>query len=227
VVPQNSLGVGDPFVIPADVVEMQLAGIFEDYPVAGVKVGLVCDASGIIAVAKALARHASRIPIVVDPVLSDGRGEFRFLDDAALDALMTSLMPLATVLTPNLPEAATLLDEGITPESAGSAAERIVAMGPQSVLLKVGHSVDKMLTDIYADAAGARQLAALQRVGKSDVHGTGCQLASAILCELLADMDRVASIERARNYLWALIQRRRARAGHGRPMVVRTKSNRR
>jgi hydroxymethylpyrimidine/phosphomethylpyrimidine kinase len=178
---QNTAGVRGIHCCPPALVEAQIDAVFEDFAVAAVKIGMLASRELIETVAAALARHP-QVPLVLDPVMVASSGA-RLLDADALEALVGHLFPRATLVTPNLPEAALLLGrDDITRESMGEAARALRGLGAAAVLLKGGHlpsggMVDHLqLIDQEVEFHHPR----LPLEG----HGTGCTLASAIACGL-------------------------------------------
>src|SRR5690606_13314757 len=160
----------------------QLDACFEDFRIGAVKLGMLATAEVIETVADAL--EAQRPPhIVLDPVMVATSGA-KLLADDALDAMRSRLLPLATVLTPNIPEAELLLGHPIADAGdADAALAELRATGPGAVLLKGGHlDEDGIVVDRYADADGTLRFEHPRRA--LDGHGTGCTLASAIAANL-------------------------------------------
>ena len=152
------------------------------------------------------------LPIVVDPVMV-AKGGARLLDPAALGALRALLLPLATVLTPNIPEAEALLGGAVTDMAA--AAEALRALGPEAVLLKGGHGEGAVVRDALATADGVVVLER-PRIVTRHTHGTGCTLASALAAGLAQGMALRPAVERARDYVQAAIAAAPGfGAGHG------------
>ena len=173
----------------------QIDACFDDFDIGAVKLGMLATADVIHAVADALERHAPR-HVVLDPVMVATSGA-RLLEPAALDALRTRLLPLATVVTPNLPEAELLLGKAIpTHDEMEAACAALLDAGVAAVLLKGGHLADAGdVVDLFADASGITRYRHPRFV--LEAHGTGCTLASAVaanLCRGLAlrDACRVA-----------------------------------
>ena len=179
---QHTRGVTAVHVPPVAFLRAQIDACFDDFRIGAVKLGMLATSEVIHAVADALAAH--RPPhLVLDPVMVATSGARR-LEDDALDAMRTRLVPMATVLTPNIPEAELLLDMRI---ADGDAAERALvklrALGAGAVLLKGGHLAEgPSVVDRYLDGAGAVRFEH-ERIDV-DGHGTGCTLASAIAARL-------------------------------------------
>ena len=173
---QHTRGVTAVHVPPVEFLEAQIDACFEDFDIRAVKLGMLASAGVIEAVARALERH--RPPqVVVDPVMVATSGA-RLLEEDALHALRTRLLPLATVATPNLPEAELLLGRKIPDlEAMAEAAAALRALGASAVLLKGGHlQGGGEVVDILADAEGELRTAHPRLA--LDAHGTGCTLAS-------------------------------------------------
>ena len=175
---QNSQRVQAIHRVPAAHVEAQIRAAFADFRVGAVKIGMLASAPIVRAVARALRDPAPR-HIVLDPVLASSSGT-ALLSAAGLRALREDLLPMATLLTPNLPEAEILLGRRIV--DAVQAARDLRALGARAVLLKGGHGRGREVRDVLADARGVVEL----RHPRLPVHarGTGCALASAVAAGL-------------------------------------------
>lgn len=198
---QNTLGVAGVQVMPAEFVALSMRTVLADIGVDAVKLGMLANAAIIEAVAGALPRD---VPIVLDPVMVATSGAVLLPDDA-IAALIARLLPLATIITPNLPEAAKL-----TGLPVGTAAERIaaghalLARGAAAVLIKGGHATGEMLTDDLITPAGVETITR-PRIASRNTHGTGCTLAAGIATGLAQGLDLSAAVHRARRYLHAAI----------------------
>src|SRR5437016_3434498 len=176
---QNTTGVSCIHQVPAEFVTAQIDAVFADLAIGAVKIGMVAHPPVIDAIVAGLKRW-SPMHIVLDPVMVATSGD-RLLASEAIDALRTRLMPLASVITPNLPEAAALLDEPVAASEADieSQGRRLLALGCRSVLIKGGHGEGAESIDYLVDAKTTIALAA-PRVATSNTHGTGCSLSSAV-----------------------------------------------
>jgi hydroxymethylpyrimidine/phosphomethylpyrimidine kinase len=196
---QHTRGVTAVHVPPVAFLRAQIDACFEDFEIGAVKLGMLASAEVIHAVADALQAHRPR-HVVVDPVMVATSGA-RLLQADALDALRTRLLPMATVLTPNTPEAELLLGRPIVDGAAADAA--VVALrtlGAAAVLLKGGHLDEgDRVTDRYADAATTTRWQ--QPRMDVDGHGTGCTLASAIAANLCLGMRPEAACGAAIGYV--------------------------
>ena len=176
----------------------QIDACFDDFNVRAVKLGMLANAPIIHAVADALVAWKPSA-VIVDPVMVATSGA-KLLEDAALDALRTRLLPLATVLTPNLPEAELLLGRAIAPGAGADAAlADLLALGPESVLLKGGHLAE----DTVIDRFGSGVLRASFRHPRQPVegHGTGCTLASAIAAQLALGQSPLQACRQGTDYI--------------------------
>lgn len=217
---QNTLGVTAWRPTPTALLAAQIDAVLSDLPVAALKTGLLPGAPAIRAVAAALARHPRRLPLVIDPVIGSTSGT-RFLDAAGLRALRRHLFPLATLITPNWPEAAALTGLPVTTLAEAEAAARALARSAGcAVLLKGGHSPDRArcIDLLITPAAGAtassaassrapaapafrlRRLSA-PRLATPNTHGTGCTLSAAIAAGLARGQSLPAAVVRARALL--------------------------
>lgn len=201
-------------VSPA-MIRAQIAAVLDDLDVAAVKIGMLGTAAATEAVADALAGCAA--PIVLDPVMIAKSGD-RLIDAPAIAAMVTRLLPMATVLTPNLPEAARLLDRMVAQDATETAAqgEALRAMGPAWVLMKGGHAEGDTLTDLLAGPEPRRFAA--PRIATRNTHGTGCTLSAAIAAGLAQGLSVPEAVARAHGWLHQAIvaaDRLNVGSGHG------------
>jgi hydroxymethylpyrimidine/phosphomethylpyrimidine kinase len=180
---QHTRGVSEVHVPPVDFLRAQLDACFDDFEIGATKLGMLATTDVIDAVADAL-DHYRPAHVVLDPVMVATSGA-RLLDPGALDALRQRLLPLATLVTPNLPEAELLLGHAIGDRDAMHAAcVELLGLGARAVLLKGGHLADGGgdVLDLYADANG---ITATRHPRLAlEAHGTGCTLASAVAAQL-------------------------------------------
>jgi len=212
---QNTQGVRAVHQVPPDMIAGQIAAVFEDLDIAAIKIGMIGDAEAIAAVASALER-APRVPVVLDPVMVAASGD-ALLAPGAEAALKQRLLSHADVLTPNLPEAARLLDvEPAGDEAAMRAqAEALAALGPKAVLIKGGHGTGDEALDILFDGSDFARFTAL-RVATKNVHGTGCTLSSAIAALLARGFGLHEAVRQAKTYLTsALAEADKLNVGQG------------
>jgi hydroxymethylpyrimidine/phosphomethylpyrimidine kinase len=202
---QNSQGVFAVVEMPAGFVGQQMALVLDDIGADAIKTGMLGKAAVIAEICGVLASKAADIPLVVDPVMLAKSGH-ALLDDSALGALRTQLIPRASVLTPNIPEAAALTGMTIEdPTAMLEAGRALLALGPAAVLVKGGHLSGDELVDILVTPEGVHSFPG-KRIQSKHTHGTGCSLASAIAEGLGRKMALPAAIERARAYVRQAIQ---------------------
>jgi hydroxymethylpyrimidine/phosphomethylpyrimidine kinase len=190
--------------VPPAIVTAQLDAVFADFTIGAVKTGMLATAANVRAIAAALRRH--RPPaLVIDPVLVASSG-MALLTGAALQRLRRDLLPLATLLTPNLPEAEALLGRRLaTRRDQERAARDLLEFGPAAVLLKGGHGSGREVVDVMA-APGAMRFFIHRRLpGK--VRGTGCTLAAAIAAGLALGQDLDSAVTAAESYLQDCLSR--------------------
>ena len=212
---QNTMGVSAIHDVPAAFVTAQIDAVFGDLDVGAVKVGMVSRREVIEAIAAALARWSPR-HVVVDPVMVATSGD-RLLSPDAVDALRTRLIPRAGLITPNLPEAAALLEEPVaaTETEIERQGRRLLALGSRAVLIKGGHGEGAESVDYLIDRDAVLRLAA-PRVATRNTHGTGCSLSSAIAAGLAKGEDLAAAVRNAKAYVSAAIAAAdRLGVGHG------------
>ncbi|MBQ7608935.1 MAG: bifunctional hydroxymethylpyrimidine kinase/phosphomethylpyrimidine kinase [Desulfovibrionaceae bacterium] len=197
---QNGLTVTGIAPTDPDFVRLQIETIEKGFPVQAAKTGMLFSVPIIEAVAHSLA-HAE-YPLVVDPVCVSQSG-VRLLEDSAIASLANSLFPLATLITPNIPEAELLAEHTITDEEdILFCGEKLLARVKGAVLIKGGHRLqDDSVTDILFQKDAAPQRLTNPRVRTENTHGTGCTLSAAIATGLAFKKDLVCAIKDAQNYL--------------------------
>ncbi|HQT64897.1 MAG: bifunctional hydroxymethylpyrimidine kinase/phosphomethylpyrimidine kinase [Acidocella sp. 20-57-95] len=209
---QNTLGVFGVQTMPAEFVKLSIATVLRDIGVDAVKLGMLANAGIIAAVAESLPRG---VPVVLDPVMVATSGAVLLPDDA-IAAVQKLLMPLATIVTPNLPEAAKLTGLSLHGRDDYVAAGRaLLAMGAQAALIKGGHADGDMLVDTLIYEGGIERFSH-KRIHTKNTHGTGCTLASAIATGLGQRLSLLEAVGRARDYLQKAIAHAPGfGAGHG------------
>jgi len=212
---QNTQRVTGILDVPAHFVRAQLDAVFEDIAIKAVKIGMLSRPEVIEAVADGLERHDARI-VVLDPVMIAKSGD-RLLHEEAVEALRERLLPLATLITPNLPEAGVLL--GRTPASNEPGMVEMAAdlrgLGPFAVLLKGGHLEGLGAIDVLDDGADPLVLGA-KRIETQATHGTGCTLSSAIAALLARGLALREAVRGAKTYLTRAIEASsELHVGHG------------
>jgi hydroxymethylpyrimidine/phosphomethylpyrimidine kinase len=214
---QNTRGVEGVDLVSPAFVSAQIEAVFADIRVDAAKIGMIASAEIGEAIANALSPHR-RLPLVLDPVMV-AKGGARLLAQEAVEVLTRRLLPLAAVVTPNLPEAAALLGG---PEATDRAemedqARRLLALGPKAVLLKGGHLPGAQSPDVLATPDGIRWFEGV-RVLTHNTHGTGCSLSSAIAAELGKGQALADAVAAAKSYVAGAVRMSAALSvgsGHG------------
>jgi hydroxymethylpyrimidine/phosphomethylpyrimidine kinase len=212
---QNTRGVAGIHLVPADFVTAQIDAVFGDLDVKAVKIGMVAQLATVDAIVAGLTRWSPK-HIVLDPVMVATSGD-RLLAMDAVEALRTKLIPRASLITPNLPEAAALLDEPVAVSEAAieSQGKRLLALGCQAVLIKGGHGQGTESIDYLIGETGIIALAA-PRIATRNTHGTGCSLSSAIAAGLAKGEDMETAVRNAKVWVSAAIAAAdRLGVGHG------------
>lgn len=199
---QNTLGVQGVLGVPPDFVRLQVRSVLGDLGADAVKSGMLADSPTIEAVCDALAAFGPGLPLVADPVMV-AKGGHPLLAPEAVATLKARLLPMAAVITPNIPEAEAL--SGLAIEDVAGmhrAAAALLRMGVRAVLLKGGHGTGEVLTDLLATPDGTEAFES-PRLDTRHTHGTGCTLASALACGLAQGMALREAVVRARAYVRA------------------------
>ena len=214
---QNTMGVSGVHLIPPTFVADQLNAILNDIRVGAIKIGMIANTEIAIAIADVLQVH-SEIPIVIDPVMI-AKGGHSLLDDNAIAVIKKRLFPLANILTPNLPEAASLLDKqtAMTREEMEQQGRALLKLGSKAILMKGGHldgvdSPDLLISDT------ASMWFEGKRIDTQNTHGTGCTLSATLAAELAKGESLENAVSNAKNYLLAAIMAADSLdigAGHG------------
>ena len=213
---QNTRAVTAVEAVSPALIRAQIEAVFADLPPQAVKTGMLGDSQTICTVADSLAAVA--LPyLVIDPVMVAKSGD-KLLADAAIATLRERLIPLATLITPNLPEAGELLGRSVTTrDDMPQAAADLLALGCHAVLLKGGHLAGDASDDLLLTAGGATWLSAARHPGKN-THGTGCTLSAAITAGLARGLALVDAVHAAKDYIGAAIaaaDRLHVGSGHG------------
>jgi hydroxymethylpyrimidine/phosphomethylpyrimidine kinase len=195
---QNTRGVRRVDRLPAESVRAQLDAVFDDLDVTAVKTGMLVDEQIVTVVAEVLERRRPRF-FVCDPVTVSSSGD-QLLDRAGVAALLARLVPLATVVTPNVDEVERLSGVAVRdPSDAERAGFVLLEHGARAVLVTGGHLAEAPATDVLVDASGSRIIAG-RFVGARHTHGTGCVLASAIATRLACGFRLLNAIEQAKEF---------------------------
>ena len=212
---QNTRGVTAIHDVPADFVAAEIDAVFSDLAVGAVKIGMLSQPAVIEAVADGLLRHRQE-KVVLDPVMVAASGA-PLIADTAVAVLRERLLPQVLLVTPNLPEAARLLDlpSAATPAAVEDQARRLLALGPRAVLLKGGHGQGPESADFLLTAERGRWLTA-PRIATRNTHGTGCTLSSAIAAGLAKELPLGEAVAAGKAYVTAAIAAAdRLSIGHG------------
>ena len=213
---QNTRAVTAIHEVPPEFVTAQIDAVFDDIEFAATKIGMLSRPEIIDAVADGLRRHGAA-NVVLDPVMVAKSGD-RLLRAEAIAALRERLLPLATVVTPNLPEAAVLLELEAPPQDEAGmidAAARLRELGPKAVLLKGGHMERDDAIDVFDDGDEPLTLVA-PRIATENTHGTGCTLSAAIAALLARGLSLRDAVREAKAYVTDAIRAAdRLAVGHG------------
>ena len=216
---QNTRGVSAVEPVAASFVVAQIEAVLGDLAAGAIKTGMLANAGIVEAVAGAL-RSGPACPLVVDPVMVATSGDILLAPDA-VDAVKRALVPLATIITPNLAEAACLLGASVAGSEAQAVAQAkaLLALGCEAVLVKGGHGSGEAAVDILCDSAGIERFAR-PRIDTPHTHGTGCTLSAAIAALMAQGAGLREAVGRAKTFVWeALAHGRALGIGKGRGPV--------
>lgn len=195
---QNTCGVRAVCAMEPELVAAQIDCVFADIRVDAVKIGMTANAGIITAIAAELQKHPG-VPVVLDPVMVSTSGRALLAPDA-VQALVRELLPLAAVVTPNLPETSVLVGREITTvENMHAAARELIAQGAKAVVIKGGH-LDGDAVDVFFDGKTFLQLSQ-PRCSTQNTHGTGCTFSSAIAASLAKGMPLANAVREAKGYI--------------------------
>ncbi|WP_342149739.1 bifunctional hydroxymethylpyrimidine kinase/phosphomethylpyrimidine kinase [Methylorubrum sp. SB2] len=214
---QNTNGVQGVHAVPPDFIAAQIDSVFSDLKVGAVKIGMLPSSDVIRAVAESLRRHAQNIPVVLDPVMVAASGD-RLISEEAVETLRAELMPMADIVTPNLPEAATLLGEAEAnhENEAVGQARRLLERGARAVLIKGGHGEGRESVDHLLGRDGTLRRFAAPRIETRNNHGTGCTLSAAVAAGLAKGLGLAEAVARAKTYVTEAIRTADSQqVGHG------------
>jgi hydroxymethylpyrimidine/phosphomethylpyrimidine kinase len=197
---QNTLGVRSIHAVPLQILADQIDAVVEDIGVDAVKIGMLHSADTVRAVASALQRHGLS-QVVLDPVMVATSGA-KLIDDPAVAVLVRELFPLATLVTPNLDEAALLVGRPLRSEADMEAAGReLLDRGARAVLVKGGHLPGEKVSDLLLVRGADPQWLRAPRIATPNTHGTGCTLSSAIAGHLALGAPLEQAVARARDFV--------------------------
>ena len=201
---QNTRGVRAVHLVPPEIVAAQVEMCLSDIGADAIKIGMLGSAKVVKAVAEALRKHAKKIPIVLDPVMVSTSGR-SLLATNAVTAMTRELFPLATLVTPNIPEAKALAHlKGTKRNEVEAAARKLIAMGAGAALIKGGHATRATIDDVMVWKGGV-EVYAFPRIKTKHTHGTGCTLSTAIACGLAQGLSLPLAVGKAREYVQAAI----------------------
>ena len=201
---QNTCGVTQVQDITPDMITAQIDAVFSDIRVDGVKIGMVSRSESIRAIAEGLKKWKPPV-IVVDPVMISKSG-YPLLQPEACETLIRELLPLATLLTPNLPEAEAICGFSIRTEpDMEKAARKILNLGAKAVLVKGGHLEGNRADDYLFDGVKGTWLAG-ERIATEHTHGTGCTLSSALASNLARGLSLEEAVQAGKRYVTTGIQ---------------------
>ncbi len=197
---QNTCGIRAVHIVPPQVVAAQLEAVFDDLDIRAVKLGMLGDVATVEVVVASLRRYRPAF-VVLDPVLAASSGTC-LLSQHAVNGLISDLLPLTDCLTPNLAEAAALLQTTWASNEAEMVEQgrALLDLGPRAVLMKGGHARLAEAVDVLVTRAATRRFVA-RRVASDNLHGTGCTLSAAIVAGIVRGAPLGAAIEQAKTYL--------------------------
>ena len=202
---QNTQGVRSCYEIEIKAIEEQLYCIFDDIVPDAVKIGMLFNSNIIKLVAKFLNENAKNIPIIVDPVMVAKSGD-RLLLEEAVDSLKKYIVPISTIITPNIPEAEDLTLKNIkTDDDMIKAADDILNMGAKNVMLKGGHLEGELSRDLFMSKDHKEFLDAM-RIDTKNTHGTGCTLSAAICSYMAHGKTPLEASKLGKEYLFNALQ---------------------
>jgi len=205
---QNTLGVSAIHPVPPHIVEQQIKDLLDDIGTDAIKIGMLHDSDIIRSVKRALSKYGNLFPwLVLDPVMVASSGD-KLIQDHTIEVLIAELFPLATVITPNIPEAEILLNKGIPgQDDMLEATQELLGLGSQSVLLKGGHLQGERMVDVFLSREMKEPLLLYDTyIETQNTHGTGCTMSSAIASYLALGYDLTESIQHAHAYIHQAIE---------------------
>ncbi len=198
---QDTRGVHGVHPIPQSVIADQIRVVLEDIGADAIKIGMLGSADTVNTVARALTEHGGEIPVVLDPVMVAKSGH-ALLDDDAVEALKTQLIPACAVVTPNAPEAARLTGLDMeTPDDLAAAGNALIGLGADAALVKGAHLPGPEVTDVLVTRDGVESYTDT-RIDSRHTHGTGCTLAAALAVSLAQGKSLDDAVKRARAYVY-------------------------
>lgn len=211
---QNTQGVADVHNIPLDQVQAQMDAIFSDFDVAAIKTGMLVNGEYMKMIAKELEKHSS-IPLIIDPVMI-AKGGHPLMEDSAIEVMKSTLVPLAEVITPNIPEAEALTGIKITnQQEMEKAAEILQKLGSKNSIIKGGHAVEENeASDLLLLENGNKVWLSAKRLDTKDTHGTGCTYSACITAEIAKGQTIEQAVRLGKDFIHAAIKYG-IQVGHG------------
>ncbi len=201
---QNTCGVSHVMPVSTDMIRDQIMAVVEDIGVDDIKIGMLGSQDSIECVASALTSLTPRVPIILDPVMQ-AKGGASLLEEGAAEAMVERLFSMASLITPNLPEAEHLTGNKIrTTKDMEQAGQKLLDTGAEAVLIKGGHGTGKELVNVLCTHEGVHQFRST-RIDTPHTHGTGCTLASAIATYLAKGQSLKQAVQQAQDYVHGAI----------------------
>lgn len=202
---QNTQGVQDVHAIPLEKVQAQLDSIFVDFDVAAIKTGMLVNGEYMKLIAQELKKH-TEIPLIIDPVMI-AKGGHPLMEESAVEIMKNELLPLAEVITPNIPEAEALTDLEIKNQSdMEKAAKKLQDLGSKHVIIKGGHALeDNEASDLLVLDTGEVVWLSAERVDTKDTHGTGCTYSACITAEIAKGQPVKEAVQIGKDFIHAAI----------------------
>ncbi|MCE2992679.1 MAG: bifunctional hydroxymethylpyrimidine kinase/phosphomethylpyrimidine kinase [Alphaproteobacteria bacterium] len=208
---QNTCGVRSCYTVELSCIQEQLNAIFDDIKPDAIKIGMLFSKDIIELISAFLKEHASNIPIVLDPVMVAKSGNSLLKEDA-VDALRTMMIPMASIITPNIPEAKALVSGDDAKEVLAS---KLLQLGCTAVLLKGGHEDGDFSDDLFISYNHIEVLSSI-RINSKNTHGTGCTLSAAIASYIAQGLSTIDACKKAKEFLSKAILASKDRSlGHG------------
>lgn len=205
---QNTVKVREVVFLPSQIIADQINAVLDDLRIGAIKTGMLGSAEIVSTVIRTLQNKAAKIPLIVDPVMVATSND-KLITDEGIKTIKTKLLPLAYLITPNIPEAEILAEMTIKNlADMKIAAKKIMALGAQNVLIKGGHlpnqdyRIQNLLVTKKTEIIISNRI-----VTQQNIHGTGCTLSAAITCFLAQKYDLVESVKRANQYVYRSIKK--------------------
>ena len=214
---QNTMGVRAIEAVSPAMLSAQIEAVLEDFDVKAIKIGMIYNSENVTAIRESLQKCGYQGPIVLDPVLVATSGD-SLSGETLVKAMQTELFPIATLVTPNMPETEVLsgMKVGNMDDMRTAAGKIIRNYGMKNVLVKGGHSSGDQMTDLLLSADGREQLYSAPKIDSRNTHGTGCTLSSAIASFLALGLELPEAVQQAKTYVHnAIAAARELNTGHG------------